>query len=132
MDWEPALANLVKMTRKHLVITVPSGKLRVVEKMLGHYRHYQGPELAEALKRQSCTDIRLRKWGFPVYSLFRLLVSNLSPNKLYTAFCSAERKYTWSQKAMAHTLYGLFYLNDLFPTGGLLLAYARVPPRTKV
>ncbi len=126
-DWETALANLVRMTRKHLVITVPSGKLRLVEKMLGHYRHYEGKELAHALAQNGCSDIRLRKWGFPVYSMFRLAVSGVAPTTLYSAFCSAERKYTWSQKLVAHSLTGLFYINDLFRQGGLLFAYACAP-----
>src|SRR5262249_3473870 len=114
-----------KMARKHLLVTVPGGKLRGVEKFLGHYRHYKGPELVKALKNAGCTDIRLRRWGFPMYDLYRLLVNKIAPEKLYTAFCT-ERKYTLSQKIFTRALYGLFYLS-LPNAGGQIVVYAKPP-----
>src|SRR4051812_47033319 len=44
-DWRNALANLARMTRKHLLITVPSGPLRTMDRLVGHHQHFQGPEL---------------------------------------------------------------------------------------
>jgi SAM-dependent methyltransferase len=125
-DWPAAVANLVGMTRKHLLITVPGGKLRGVEKMLGHYRHYRGPELIRVLQDHGCTDVRLRRWGFPMYDLYRLLVNKVAPDKLYTAFCS-ERRYTLFQKVFTQVLYLLFYLS-LPNAGGQVVVLAR-PPR---
>src|SRR5262249_32222445 len=48
-EWHTAVANLVRMARKHLVITVPSGPIRTMDKMVGHHQHFQGPELVAAL-----------------------------------------------------------------------------------
>jgi len=35
-DWPAAVANLVGMTRKHLLITVPGGPLRAMDRTVGH------------------------------------------------------------------------------------------------
>jgi 2-polyprenyl-3-methyl-5-hydroxy-6-metoxy-1,4-benzoquinol methylase len=54
-DWRSALRNLVRMTRRHLLITVPSGHLRPMHQIaLGHHRHYKGPELLSALEEYGC------------------------------------------------------------------------------
>ena len=127
-DWEAALANLVKMTRKYLLITVPGGQLRAIEQMLGHYRHYKGPELLEALHRNGITDARLRYWGWPFYDLYKYLISRAAPEKLYNSFCTGQKKYSLAQKLVAHVLTGLFYCNDLTNAGDQLIVLARKVP----
>ena len=49
-DWKAAVANLVRMARKELLITVPSGPIRAMDQMVGHLQHFQGPELCAALE----------------------------------------------------------------------------------
>jgi hypothetical protein len=128
LDWQAALANLVKMTRKYLLITVPGGRLRAIEQMLGHYRHYEGPELIEALRENGIEGARLRYWGFPFYSLYKYLISRTAPERLYNSFCTGQKKYGLAQKLVAHVLTGLFYVNDLTNAGEQLVVLARKPP----
>jgi SAM-dependent methyltransferase len=130
-DWRAALANLARMTKRHLVISVPSGKLRPVEQMLGHYRHYQGPELLAAIEQQGLTVTYVRRWGFPMVSLYRRLVNTIAPEKLYNTFCTGERHYSLTQKLISHALYILFYLNEFGSSGEQLFVVARRLQTTK-
>lgn len=122
-EWQAALANLVRMARRHLLITVPSGKLRPMDQMVGHYRHFQGPELLSALEEAGCEIIKVRRWGFPFHALYKVLISRLSPEKLYNSFAGTQ--YTPSQRLMSDILYGLFYLNDFANEGDQLIVLAR-------
>lgn len=124
-DWRLALRNLVAMSRKHVLISVPGGTLRSVEQMLGHYRHYQGPELLSALEDAGCAIVSVRRWGFPMYDLYKLLISRLAPEKLYPTFCTNERSYSTIQKLVTHVLFALFFLNDRFSAGDQLIVLAR-------
>jgi SAM-dependent methyltransferase len=129
-DWHAAVLNLVRMSRRHLLITVPGGKLRQTERRLGHHRHYQGPELLTALTQAGCEVSVFRRWGFPMQTLYKALINALAPDTLYDAFCSANRGYSRMQKLIAHTLYGLFFINDLFSSGDQLIVLASKPSQT--
>jgi len=124
-DWQAALHHIVQMTNRHLLITVPGGQLRPVEQMLGHYRHYQGPELLAALEENGCEVVKVRRWGFPMYNWYKALISKVTPDKLYESFCSGQHRYTTSQKLISHLLYALFYINELFDSGDQLIVLAR-------
>jgi trans-aconitate methyltransferase len=122
--WPNALANLVRMTRKHLVITVPSGPIRTMDQLVGHHQHFRGPELTAALAEHGLTVRTVRHWGFPVHSLYKALLSTLSPARLYQSFSGGER-YGWGKKAFSEILYRLFFVNDLFRGGCQLLVHAQ-------
>jgi hypothetical protein len=122
-EWQTAVANLVRMARKHLVITVPSGPIRVMDRMVGHHQHFQGPELVAALEAHGCTVRRVFRWGFPVHSLYKSLISCLAPDRLYTAF-TGEQRYGPGKRFVSELLYRLFFLNDLFRGGNQLLLHA--------
>lgn len=121
-EWRVALANLVRMTGKHLVITVPSGKRRPMDLMVGHHQHFQGPELVAALEENGCEVVQVRRWGFPFHSLYKLLISNVSPDRLYNAFSGT--RYSLTQRLVSHALYGLFFLNTA-NAGDQLIVLAR-------
>jgi hypothetical protein len=113
-DWRPAVAHLTRMARQELLITVPSGKVRTVDRLLGHHRHFAGPEL--------CAEIESH--GFTVHSLYKVLISRLSPARLYESFAGGS-PYGPGKRLVAKALDLLFYANDLFPSGCLLLVHAR-------
>ena len=122
-DWRSALSNLVRMSRKYLLITVPGGKIRPIDRMVGHNYHFQGPELASELQELGCEIVQLRRWGFPIHSLYKILINKLSPEKLYGSF--SETHYRFFRRLFSHTLYMLFYLNELSNSGDQLILLAR-------
>jgi hypothetical protein len=123
-DWKAAVANLVQMARKDLVITVPSGPMRAMDRMVGHLQHFRGAELCAALEEQGSVIQTVRFWGFPMHTLYKSLISALSPAKVYTAF-SGGQSYGPGKKLLSQLLYGLFFANDLFSSGYQLFVHAR-------
>jgi hypothetical protein len=122
-NWRAALANLARMSRKHLLITVPGGKRRLMDQLVGHHQHFEGPELIGALKESAFEVVKFRRWGFPFHSLYKWLISKLSPDKLYQSFSGT--RVSWSQRMLSHVLYLLFFLNDPFRQGDQLIVLAR-------
>jgi SAM-dependent methyltransferase len=125
-DWKAAVANLVRMARKELLITVPGGPIRTMDRMVGHLQHYRGPELCTALEENGCSVRRVRYWGFPCHTLYKTSISGVSPAKVYTAFSGGGR-YGLGKRCLAHALYALFFVNDLFGSGYQLFVHARPP-----
>jgi SAM-dependent methyltransferase len=122
-DWRNAIANLVRMARKHLVITVPSGPIRQMDRLVGHHQHFAGPELAAALQEHGLTVKKVARWGFPVHSRYKGLISAVAPDRLYSSF-SGGKKYGPLKRLFSEALYGLFFVNDLFRGGNQLLVHA--------
>jgi len=126
--WRDAVANLARMTRKHLLITVPSGPLRAMDRLVGHYQHFAGPELRDAIDSGGLEVRQMRYWGFPFHTLYKALISKLSPAQIYSSF-SGGKSYGWTKRAFSQMLYLLFFANDLSETGDQLLIHAeRLPP----
>jgi hypothetical protein len=125
-DWPAAVANLVRMTRKHLLITVPGGPLRTMDRTVGHLRHFRGPELVAELERHGCRVVRKLDWGWPLHSLYKAAISTLSPAALYDAF-SGGKPYGPGKRLISDLLFGLFFVNDCTNKGHQLLIRARAP-----
>jgi hypothetical protein len=125
-EWPAAVANLVKMAGKHLVITVPSGPRRLMDRLVGHVQHFEGPELIAELERNGCHIARVRRWGWPFHSLYKAAISTLSPDALYSSF-SGENAYGPGKRVLSEMLYWLFFANDLANRGHQLIIHARVP-----
>ena len=119
-----AVKSLVAMSRKHLLITVPGGRVRTMDRIVGHHFHFTGLELAKALEAEGCTVKQMRRWGFPMHALYKRLISLLSPEKLYRSFSGGER-YTFSQRLVSHILYYAFYMN-VFNAGDQVIILAEV------
>ena len=62
--------------------------------------------------------------GFPCHTLYKAMISALSPARVYTAFSGGER-YGPGKRLLSHALYGFFFLNDLFGSGYQLFVHAR-------
>lgn len=124
-DWPSAVANLVRMARKYVLITVPTGKVRAMDRMVGHTQHFAGPELLTELVAAGCEPLAVRRWGFPFHSLYRVAISSQA-DRIYEGF-SGNREYGAIQRTVSAGLYGLFFANDLFRTGDELIVLARAP-----
>jgi len=124
-DWPAALTNLARMARRYVLITVPTGKVRAMDRMVGHTQHFDGPELAAALGAAGCWPVMVRRWGFPFHSLYRAAIS-AQAERVYRAFASGAR-YGLGQRVLSEALYRLFFLNDRFRGGDELIVLAQAP-----
>jgi SAM-dependent methyltransferase len=124
-DWPAAVANLARMARRYVLITVPTGRVRAMDRMVGHTQHFDGPELVATLGAAGCWPLAVRRWGFPFHSLYRVAISSQA-ERVYDAFGGGEA-YGRSQKLVSEALYRLFFANDLFRTGDELIVLARAP-----
>jgi hypothetical protein len=125
-DWPRALDNLVAMTGRYLLLTVPSGPIRLMDRMVGHHQHFDGPELAAAVRERGLEILRQRKWGFPMHSLYKAAISKLSPDRLYQSF-SGGGEYSAAQKLVSHALWLSFFANAPFDRGAQYLLLAERP-----
>ncbi|MDB5295147.1 MAG: methyltransferase [Phycisphaerales bacterium] len=124
-DWPAAVRTLAVMTGRHLLITVPSGPVRAMDRMVGHHRHFDGRELAAAVAAAGLAVVRQRKWGFPVHSLYKALISRIAPDKLYDSF--ATGRYSWPKRLVSDALWLAFFANDPFRGGAQYMLLAERP-----
>jgi Methyltransferase domain len=122
-DWTSALANVVRMSRRYVLITVPTGPIREVDRLMGHHRHYVPDDIVSELERNGCRTLSVRSWGFPVHSAYRAGVERFGSDKIYESFAEG-RDYTTAQKAVSNVLYALFFVNDAFRSGTQLIVLA--------
>jgi hypothetical protein len=123
-DWRAAVGNLARMTRKHLLITVPGGPLRAMDRTVGHLQHFHGAELIGEIERHGCRVVHRCNWGWPMHSLYKAAISAVSPAAVYDAF-SGGTPYGPGKRALSELLYGLFFVNDCTHRGHQILIQAR-------
>jgi SAM-dependent methyltransferase len=124
-DWRPAVANLVHMARRHVLITVPGGKLRAMDRLVGHHRHFAPSEIADELRAHGCEPLVVRRWGFPLHSAYRWAISRFDAERMYERYSGEAHPYTPAQRRFSDLLTGLFYVNDLFGRGDQVIVLAR-------
>jgi len=124
-DWPAAVANLARMARRYVLITVPTGRVRAMDRMVGHTQHFAGPELVAALGAAGCRPLSVRRWGFPFHSLYRVAISSQA-DRVYDAFSGGDA-YGPGRKLVSEVLYGLFFANDIFRSGDELIVLTRAP-----
>jgi SAM-dependent methyltransferase len=128
-EWKRALTNLARMSRRHLLITVPAGRLRMMDRMVGHHQHFQGPELKQAIAECGFEVSRIFKWGFPVHALYKRLISLLPSERLYDQF--SESRYGFFQKTVSQLLYAGFFLNSTLGGDQLFILARRLTPESR-
>ena len=107
-DYVQALKNLRAMCRRHLVLTVPTGKVFPIDRAVGHVRHFQPAALNEVMKEVGFSVVRSVEWGFPFHTIYKHL-ANLAPEQSLNAF--AGKRYGWSQHLISQALHLLFHGN---------------------
>lgn len=121
-DWQAALSNLARMSRKYLLITVPSGEVRHIDRLVGHHYHFQGQELVTELTKLGFSIMHIRRWGFPFHSLYKILINGIAPEQIYESFALAP--YGYFRRLLCNALYLLFYLNGFINSGSQLILLA--------
>ena len=73
-----AIANLSKLSKKYILLTVPAGKYNKTSEIVGHYRHYSKNELIEKIENQGIKVLEVYNWGFPFHSIYKFILNILS------------------------------------------------------
>jgi len=104
-DDRAALKNLLAMTGKYMVLSVPLGRLIEVEReRVGHVHGYSRLEVRRKVQEAGFEILKEIQWGFPFYNLHRRLVNRLPEQ-------ATMGSYTQRKKWSAILLYRLFFLN---------------------
>jgi hypothetical protein len=103
-----ALANLVAMTGRWLMLTVPTGPMLPLEIGFGHLRHYQLAPLCQTVEAHGLRVRHAEAWGFPFMTMFKR-AANLRPQRVMDGFGSGS--WGLPQKLVGAALTGLFYFN---------------------
>ena len=104
-DDRSALKNLLAMTAKYMVISVPLGALvQEEQERMGHAHGYSRRELEQKIKDSGFEIVKAIQWGFPFYNIHRR-IANQMPAEATTG------KYGFRKKFISNLIYILFYLN---------------------
>jgi SAM-dependent methyltransferase len=109
VDWERALRHLRSMCARHLILTVPTGPVFPIDRMMGHHRHFSWDELSAGLARARFVVDRALRWGFPFHTLYKRAI-NLAPGASVERFSNG--RYGSLDRMVARVLIALFYLNS--------------------
>ena len=120
-DWKGAIHHLTQMTKKYLIITLPAGKVRAIDKKVGHHRHYD-KTLKHEIERYGflCDELQ---HGFPIHSLYKRLI-NFRPEQTFAAF-SGKKSYSLFKIIFSQIIYYLFYIDYLFKHGEQVFIFAK-------
>jgi SAM-dependent methyltransferase len=100
-----ALKNLLAMTGKYMILSVPLGPLFKVEaERMGHVHGYSRAELTVKIREAGFEIIKEIQWGFPFYNLHRRIANRMPEGTTMGAFSARK-------KLVSNILYGLFWLN---------------------
>jgi trans-aconitate methyltransferase len=119
-DDRAALKNLLAMTRKYMILSVPLGpleKFKAEEERMGHVHGYTRAELEGKMREAGFEIVKAVQWGFPFYNLHRRIVNRMPES-------STMGRYSARKKLISNILYALFYLN-ITPGGERYYALCR-------
>ena len=122
-DWRAALRHVAAMTRRHLLVTVPGGRRRPMDAIVGHHRHFTVADIAGAVRAEGLTPVSARRWGFPLHTLYRWTISRVGAERMYETF--GTERYSRTQIALSDALYAAFFVNDAFRRGDQVVVVAR-------
>jgi 2-polyprenyl-3-methyl-5-hydroxy-6-metoxy-1,4-benzoquinol methylase len=124
-DDRNALKNICKITNKYLLLSTPGGKMREVEREIGHFRNYKLKQLQETLESLGFRVVKAVQWGFPFYSpIFRTIAAK--PQVVTFSY----GRYNLQQKLACQLLYGLFFLNSWDKGDKIILLAEKVQQKT--
>ncbi|MBI5815859.1 MAG: methyltransferase [Nitrospinae bacterium] len=120
-DYRQAVARLAGMAARRLIITVPSGPVYPIDRMMGHTMHFTAERIGEAMAKAGLKVVKIERWGFPFFNLYKRLI-NMNPERVMESY-SAPGKYGFRQIAMASLVAASFRLclpfwgNQIFAIG---------------
>ncbi len=66
--WETLLGKICKSSKKYVMISFPTGRMRPFEKNVGHARNFAKGQVEEQMKKFGFVPVTLYYAGFPFYS----------------------------------------------------------------
>jgi SAM-dependent methyltransferase len=109
-DWQALLGRMLAATRRYVMLSFPTGRMRPCEVKVGHVRNFKRGEVEAFLAQQGFAPVNVFYAGFPFFSpIFRDLC-NLT-NAVDSPFITG--KYTWRQKAVSALVYASFRYGSL-------------------
>ena len=110
----------------HLVITVPGGPMSAYDRSIGHRRHYDARSLRDVIAEAGYDVVRLRRCGFPVFNVYKLLVVARGDRLIEEANSSVEGKQSKLTSLATNVFRPAFHFTvPDFRLGWQLLADAR-------
>jgi trans-aconitate methyltransferase len=104
-DDRAALANLLAMTRKYMLLSVPLGPLFKTEaRRMGHVHGYSRAELEDKIQAAGFEIVKSIQWGFPFYNIHRRFANRMPET-------TSMGRYDGRKKLLSDFLYALFFLN---------------------
>ncbi|OQA56596.1 MAG: Mg-protoporphyrin IX methyl transferase [Candidatus Omnitrophica bacterium ADurb.Bin277] len=120
-NWRQAFDNLCAMSRRYVLITVPSGKMHKFLEARGHLRNFRKEDFEGPLRENDMKLLFSRYWGFPVHTLYLTMGNILGFANVSKKFL---KKYGVFQKWVSAILYMLSFLNYPFDVGEILVLLA--------
>jgi len=109
-DWQTLLGKMTDASRKYVLISLPTGRMRPFERNVGHVRNFKKGEVEEFLLKRGYKSVSTFYAGFPFY------------NPLYRELCnltnSANNQFTQGEYGIAQKTIGwvFFVLFSFFST----------------
>ena len=123
-DYREPLHNLLEMTSRYLIATVPVCPLFQSDINMGHMRHFEGQELREVIESQGFSILCSLKWGYPFFNAYKHALNGVGSTMIHEAFARTD-DYGFKQKFVCQLLYYLFFMNfKSHPKGYQLLIVA--------
>lgn len=121
-DYHTAIRNICHMSRKYVLLTVPSGKRYPIDQKVGHLRHYKPEMLLKPLHDNGFSAVKVIKAGFPFHSLYKRLINLGGGDGISEKF--STNRYGKKERFVADMIYLLFSFN-FFPFGSQLVILAK-------
>ena len=67
-DWKKLLSDMCRMSKKYVILSTPTGRMREYEKAIGHYRNFKKGEIEEFMNNNGYRTIDVLYAGFPFWS----------------------------------------------------------------
>ena len=89
-NWADALRRVASMARCYVLVTVPSGRIYPIDRLVGHVRHFDRGELNRELERFGFSVLRAAHWGTPMHTLYKVLINRINPRMMYEEFAASS------------------------------------------
>ena len=104
-DWQAFSRCLSNVSRRYLLLSVPTGRRRSFEKNVGHLPNFQHGQLEKILKELGLIPVVVLYAGWPWYSPIYRNICNMTNSGSNS---SSTGEYGWRQKVVAYMLFFLF------------------------
>ena len=125
-DWKTLLQNMINVSKKYILVSVPTGKMRPHEIYVGHLRNFKKGEIEEFMNKNGLKIVKTYYAGFPFYSPLGRdwLDRNFNRyNKSITGTFTSKQKIFhmllyilfrfFSLTSIGDAFYGLFEIKDI-------------------